>query len=577
MAGRSKKPQDNFEKMKREMTVKKQKSEKQQNLRISQDDTEDNDLSNGSNTDNSAMQQNVYINAAIQNIDKGKNVSKEQKKKEKGIQLEFQQDTKIVKIDESNIKLVIFRIDEEEYALRLSSVKEIIRVPTLTQLPNTPQYIIGMCSLRGELLPVIDSRILFGLPIQEFSETSRVVVTEINGQKVGLVSDKVSEVISINGAIINEPPANIKGTDEGAISGILILNNGKRMVMILDSEKIIKLGEFSQRDKHQSTFSNDLTSSEKQEHKEDQIVVFNIGAEEYGININYVSEIIKMPDIIKVPNSSSYIEGMFSIKKQLLAVINLGKLLGVNCHLTDEYNRIIIINNGKFAYGVIVDKVSHIIGVKKELFIESNQMGYCSSSDNLKGVYNLNNGSRLIMILEPDKLISFEDTMIITGSSQIKQMNGNLFNIEDADNKLEHIVIFKLGKEEYAIEINNVHEINRINEITHFPGAPFFIIGMVDLRGEIIPILNLRRLFGFQDLDMDNNTKIIVVELEKKKIGILIDSVSDILLIPMNYFEAATEVLDENSTNNYIDKIAKLNNGKRLVMILNLSALLSFM
>lgn len=220
---------------------------------------------------------------------------------------------------------------------------------------------------------------------------------------------------------------------------------------------------------------------------------------------------------------------MFSIRNQLLAVINLGRLLGMNCKQPDEYSRVVIINNGSFSYGVIIDKVSHVVRVQKELFKESSQIANCSGTEFVNGNFNLNNGKRLVMMLEPHKLISLEEAKGVSDVDHKKTVNDKSLYAGEVDNNLEHIVVFKLGEEEYGIEINNVQEINRMSEITHFTGAPVFIAGMVDLRGDIIPILNLRRLFAVHDSDSYNTSKFLVVEFGNKRIGILIDSASEVL------------------------------------------------
>jgi purine-binding chemotaxis protein CheW len=306
--------------------------------------------------------------------------------------------------------------------------------------------------------------------------------------------------------------------------------------------------------------------------EEEQIIIFNIGGGEFGFNINYVKEIIRLPAIMKVPNTPSFIEGVFSIRNQLIAVVNLGKLLGLDFKQPDEYSRVVIINSGSFSFGVIVDKVSHVMVVLKKLFKESNEI---TNSSYVKGIYNLNKGKRLIIMLEPLKLISLEEAKGIAGFDLKERVNDKSLNVSDEDNNFEHIVVFKLDEVEYGIKISNVQGINRMSEITHFPGVPVFINGMANLRGDIIPILNLRKLFTVHDSGTCNESKFLVVEFQNKKIGIVIDSASEVLKVPKSYLEEASEVFDGN--NNYIDKIAKLNNGKRIVLILNLKEVLSFM
>lgn len=93
----------------------------------------------------------------------------------------------------------------------------------------------------------------------------------------------------------------------------------------------------------------------------------------------------------------------------------------------------------------------------------------------------------------------------------------------------EQLVTFKIDKEDYAIKINFVQEITRMTEITRIPRAPYFIDGIVNLRGNIIPALNLRKLFEMNEKQVTDSTRIIIVDLNNKKTGIIVDEVSEVL------------------------------------------------
>jgi len=579
----SKKSKNHSGKKKREMGRKKQKDALKDELKNeSVDSTADKENSDGRKTLGIEGQAGTEDECLPESIMKTDGTRKSFETKDESDEQDIFEDVTKNREKEKNtmedkkIEMVVFRAGEEEFALRISNIKEIIRVPSMVKVPNAPQYICGLCSLRGELLPAIDLRKLFGIPEQEFNESSRIIVADIHGKKAGLVSDKVSEVINIDETAIKEPPDSIRRVDGGVVSGILILNDGKRVVMVLDAERIVNVRNLEIDANQQSTSAKNITVSESKEDDEEQIVIFNIGTGEYAFNINCVKEIIRLPDVMKVPNTASYIEGLFSVRNQIVTAVNPGKLLGINCKQPDEHSRVIIINNGSFSYGVIVDKVSHVVRVQKKLFKENVRNANCSGTEFVKGIYNLNNGKRLVMILEPYKLASLEDIKGVLGFDHRKTVNDKSLYAVETDNNLEYVV-FKLGEEEYGIDINNVQEVNRISEIARFPGAPAFVAGMVDLRGDIIPVLNLRKLFDVNDSGSYNVSRLLVAERGNKKVGILIDSVSGVLRFSTAYLEEAPEAIKESGQNCYIDKIAKLNDGKRTVLILNLSSLLSFM
>lgn len=580
MAGkRNKNSSDNFEKIKREMTVKRQQAMKKESNNISSTG-EINDIVM------TASEINVDIKIQVENIEilevdliksDGSDKILEEVNERNSLEIypniEKMSNEDLI-TEEKEIEMVVFWIGEEEFAFKISNVKEIIRIPSLTKAPNLPFYVAGLCVLRGQLLPVLDGRKLFGLIDKEQNENCRIIIVETNGKSVGLITDKVSQVVSIDKSTIKEPPSSIKEIDGGVINGMLLLNKGKRVIMLLDATKIIKTGQIKDESGKQGNLGR--SDNDKEIMEEDQIIVFNVGKEEYSFNINNVKEIIRFPNITKVPNHTIYIEGVFSLRNQLIALINLGKLLGTDYKEPDEYSRVIIINTGKLTFGVIVDKASQVMRVSKDSFKMGNQGVSSNRIEYIKGFFNLNNGSRLVMLLESQKLISASDVNDLTNLDNKNSVEDTNLNTSEIVKSLEKIVIFKLDKVEYGVRIDNVKEINRMCEMSYFPGCPVFIEGMVSLRGDIIPVLNLRILFGLQTVEKNEFSKFIVVEYEKKSIGIIIDSASEVLGFSKTSVEEISKSLKVNGEISYLDGVVKLNQGKRIVLLLNLKSVLSF-
>ncbi len=103
--------------------------------------------------------------------------------------------------------------------------------------------------------------------------------------------------------------------------------------------------------------------------------------------------------------------------------------------------------------------------------------------------------------------------------------------------EMHQLVSFQLGPEEYAIDILGVQEIIRLVEITHVPNAPHYVDGVVNLRGKIIPIINLRNRFGLSSTEPTKDTRIIVVEVARLILGFMVDSVEEVLRLPEDLIE----------------------------------------
>src|SRR5664279_2946317 len=131
-------------------------------------------------------------------------------------------------------QLVTFLLGEDEFGADIMDVKEIIRVPDITKVPNAPNYVEGACNLRGNVLPIIDGRTRFNLERKTKDESSRVLVIDVDGKATGMVVDKVSEVIRVNTDHIEEPPQIVKNMDSDYLNGVVKLDNGNRLIMLLD-------------------------------------------------------------------------------------------------------------------------------------------------------------------------------------------------------------------------------------------------------------------------------------------------------------------------------------------------------
>jgi purine-binding chemotaxis protein CheW len=138
--------------------------------------------------------------------------------------------------------------------------------------------------------------------------------------------------------------------------------------------------------------------------------------------------------------------------------------------------------------------------------------------------------------------------------------------------ELLQLVSFKIGEAEFGVDILKVQEINKMMEPTLVPNTPSFVEGVVNLRGRIIPILNLRSRLGLDTKEYDSETRIIVVDLNEKTIGFVVDEVKEVLRIPKSITEPPPDVVSGvNSA--YITAIGKLED--RLLILLDLTKILT--
>jgi purine-binding chemotaxis protein CheW len=133
-------------------------------------------------------------------------------------------------------------------------------------------------------------------------------------------------------------------------------------------------------------------------------------------------------------------------------------------------------------------------------------------------------------------------------------------------------VVFKLGSEEYGVPITQVKEINRLTTTTKVPRSPMFVEGIINLRGQIIPIIDMKLRFDLPQTEYTNDARIIVIQAGNHTFGVEVDLVSEVLRINTNNIEPAPHIVCSIDSK-YITGVAKV--GQRLLILLDLDMLLS--
>jgi purine-binding chemotaxis protein CheW len=133
------------------------------------------------------------------------------------------------------------------------------------------------------------------------------------------------------------------------------------------------------------------------------------------------------------------------------------------------------------------------------------------------------------------------------------------------------VVGFRIGNETFGVRIASVREIVRVPEITAVPSAPETVEGVINLRGKIIPVMDLRKRFGHVDLQPNKKNRILVVELDNKLVGLIVNAASEVLKIPPSDIEPPGTVFAEGESS-YVTGVAKLKG--RLIILLDVDKLL---
>ncbi len=464
-------------------------------------------------------------------------------------------------------QFVSFYLGREKYGVAIDLVQEIIRMARLTRVPLSPPYVEGLANLRGTILTVVNGRLRFGLERKDFDEATRIIVLDCGGRKLGIIVDRVSDVITVSEEDIEEREAGGDGFVEAVAKA-----DGGELELLVDARKLFPSVQ------RRASQAGELMRGGSSEgdgggSEEKQLVSFRLGGEEYALDIMDVQEIVNLPEAIsRMPGAPFYCEGLVSLRGRLLPLIRLGSLLGLEKSGLDDRCRVVVVNLsrecGRLIVGFVVDGVSEVLRVSRGCIEPVPPMLKREGVEFISEVCNLG-GGRLVKILDTGRMFSESDYQLLLAGGEEEAAAGGGGGGEE-----EQYITFLLGGEEFGAPISQVQEIIRVPQIFAVPQAPEFVEGVVNIRGQVIPVVDLRKRFGLS-ADGGDASRIIVADVGGARTGLIVDVVREVLKLSCGDIEEVPEAFQEAEGARYLSGIGKMRGGERILLLLDFRKLLS--
>jgi purine-binding chemotaxis protein CheW len=473
-------------------------------------------------------------------------------------------------------QFVTFIAGDEVFAADMTPVKEIIRVPEVVRVPLAPAALEGLANLRGKVLPIISLRRLFGFEELAHDDSTRALVVDV-GQPLGFVVDRVSSVVGVDAGHIEDVGSLRTTVNTEVLSSLIKDVGGHAMIMVLDFAKLIER-EFSQiaaitkNTGVAGTAQAGVQADEEDLSDELQLVSFDVDGQEYAIAIEDVQEIVQVPEaVIHVPHSESHVLGVMTLRSRLLPLVNLRAMFALPYRELDEKSRIVVLTLGGVSVGVVVDAVSEVLRVSKSGVDPLPAM--LAREGNLAEVTSicrLDNGKRLVSIVTARNLFGhsvIKEALSAVNESELEEGQ----QTKEADDNLdddEQVVIFRLDKEEFGAPIASVQEIVRVpEELIRVPKAPSFVEGVINLRGTVLPVIDLRLRLGLKQVERSDRQRIMVFLISDVRTGFIVDQVAEVLKIPKAAIEPAPQLSSDQVR--LLSRMANLEKQKRMVQLID--------
>lgn len=422
-----------------------------------------------------------------------------------------------------------FMLDEKEgleIALPAENVTEATPIQgNIMPLPGSIHFLEGIMHLRDEAIPVINLKKRLGLPAAEYEDDAKVAVVNLYDQRFGLMVDDIRDVFRAEAGAITPIGAALQSEDR-IIFSLIHLERGQRTAELLDLKKLFIKGTDELESGGLSSFSRDDT---RKHVTQSRFVIFTCNGQEYGVPVKYIQEITFLTEIDEM-FKSGVLEGALTLRGRTIPVMNSLYLLvpdRVGAPYGNETNRVLVLALEECSFGMIVEEVNEILSIPDHEILAMPP----GQDINLTGVFARPSGEN-VMLLDMDSLVcaQIDDlksmSRINNGGNEVVSQE-----LQESSSSTHHLItencylVFSINKH-FAIELKDVHEIIESDGVMAVPGDSGFRSGVINLRGQVVPVINLRRFYGFPDgEDSGGDNRLVICSGHQHLVAFEVDQV----------------------------------------------------
>lgn len=426
-----------------------------------------------------------------------------------------------------------FHLGPFELALPIGALQEVVPFPTaISPVPLAPPHLLGLFNLRGMLLPLADLGRFLGLPDGGSDRhEARVAVVSAGGATLGVVFERTGEMLRLAaGQVV---PFRHGSESLGLIDGAFHL--GERILQVLSADALMRLPGLPQ------VFNPDLAEQARQRRlaqgRRRQAVSFRVGGRHLALPMTAIHEIIRLPALDHSVLADARCLGRVQLRGQPVPVVDFARFLDVApavpaADAGEDPRRVLVLRQGDSFLGLLVDAVDSIVG-----YLESQRLPMPA----IEGQQGLFDGciSRreeglgdLVLVdaaaLHADPFLAH----LASGHRNLYLVQGDdAAGAADAarDGGRESWVTFRLDRL-MALRIEQLCEvIDHDPALIRPPGAPAHVSGVLNLRQALVTVVDLRTLYGMEPAPDPAARRILIVERDGTRIGLVVDAVEDIV------------------------------------------------
>ncbi|OEZ93615.1 chemotaxis protein CheW [Janthinobacterium sp. HH106] len=439
-----------------------------------------------------------------------------------------------------------FHLGGDEFALPASCIREVVNYPAkVTALPLSPAYLEGMFTLRGSVIPVVNLGRLFRADAPRAVATDKIAILDFQQVLIGIVFQDTGEILRVP-ASARSALQYAAGDSQAVIAGTILLDGGARLLQILDPHALLRIENVPHVLALQATGAKLSTARYHAQSERRQCVSFHAAGATFAFEMLAIQEIIKVPELHSSLLNNELCLGRMHFRGNQVAVVDFGALLQAPAYdkaareATPD-QRVIVVRLDGTTVGFLVDSVDSIVHFFGDQVLpipllskaRAAMFAGCITKEGLGDIIFLNHKD----ILSQAEIVEMRD-----GHARLYPADTEM---GAATHKARRRVYITFTVEtRFAVEIGQVREIIDFSHaITTPPGMPACMLGMLNLRQQMISIIDLRQLYAMPALPDASSGKILIVERGAERYGFLVDHVDNIMTISDSQRFAAPQII----------------------------------
>jgi purine-binding chemotaxis protein CheW len=470
-----------------------------------------------------------------------------------------------------------FRLDDRLYGVSAAEVAEVIPTPTVVRIPQSPAGLMGLANLRGAIIPVASGRRLLGQGNGDIPKGGRAIV--LNGTfPIAFAVDEVSELLEVSDVDVHQSSADADQLPGELLNGSFQPPTGRQLIKVLDIPSLLKaaivLEERPQRRRGAHFATQGMIAEQVEPHVSLQkLVSFMVAEQEYALPLQAIQEINSAPETVtSVPQDEALVLGVTNFRDQALPLLSLRGLLGFPPNSDLVRQKVAVTTARGHLFGLVVDEMGSIIAADETRIdpIPNVLAARSGGESRIAAIYRGVGDQRLVSILSPDQIFGDDVMQRLSTMQQASQAD----TVTTAKSEMRQFIVFRLGAEEFALPIEAVEEVARApDSLARVPNTPKFLEGVINLRGQVLPVVDQRKRFSMPPPSGVAGRRLVVVRTKRHLAGIIVDSASDVLRVAGDEIASAPQLPGQNSK--LIVGAINLAGQKRIVLVMDPDELLS--